>query len=203
MHERRVSSRHLLSISVAAAALLSSTASRADDRADSAPPPASPKVSIFAATGWLASPGENGAAFEAGMRFGLGRRLALSFDLGYGVLAAASGSTIQDRWWLMPALAYVASAGKVRLDVGAGFGLGASSGYASWPAYAAEPFTPKWAYQLMPTARAHAVAAIDLGPKLGVFARLEAAKLLVSGADGTMTDTAWATLSVGAAATIL
>ncbi len=176
---------------VAATLAVASTASAAE-----------PNVSLFAETGYLASPGANGAAFAIGARFAFTRHLALSTDLGYGVLAASSGPTIQDRWWIMPSLSYVVPAGRIRLDLGAGIGLGASSGYRSWSTYVDAPFAPVWAYQLMPTVRVHAVASYDVSPRSSVFARLEGAKLLSSGSDSAWMDTTWATLSIGAAVSV-
>jgi hypothetical protein len=193
MHHLHLSSRHLLfGAAIVAALSFASTAS-------AAPTSDAPKVSLFAGAGYLASPGANGAAIEVGARFAVARDVALDFDLGYGVLAAAAGPTVQDRWWIMPALAYVIPAGRVRLDLGAGVGLGASSGYRSWSSYIDQPFMPVWAYQLMPTLRVHAAAWYDLSPRSSVFTRVEAAKLLMSGSDSKWMDTTWATLSIGAA----
>jgi hypothetical protein len=159
---------------------------------------------VFAGGGYLASPGASGAALAAGVRLGVGRHLGLSFDLGYGVLG--SSTTTQDRWWLMPSVAWVVPIGRVRFDVGAGVGLGASSGYTNLAAYIAQPFEPVWAYQLVPAARAHVMASVGVARGVDVFARLVVASLwLGAGPFGfragnehpSLTDTTWGNLWVG------
>lgn len=137
------------------------------------------ELGLFVGAGYLASPGANGGAFSFGLRLGMGRYVALSFDVGYGVVGASP--TVEDRWWLMPAVALVLPAGPVRFDLGAGLGLGASSGYRSWPDYVAGPFNPIWAFQLVPTVRAHVRAAIALRRCCDLFARVDVASLLLDG----------------------
>jgi hypothetical protein len=154
-------------------------------RADAAPPqPAhgaevEQRASAVVGTGYLGSPGLGGFALTAGLRFLPLRHLAVSFDLGYGL--EARSADVQDRWWLMPSMACVAYAGPVRLDFGAGVGLGATSGYASWSSYADAPFSPTWAYQLVPAVRSHVIAAARVNRALDVFLRVEAASLLLNG----------------------
>jgi hypothetical protein len=71
--------------------------------------------------------------------------------------------------------------GNVRMtfDIGAGLGLGTSSGYASWSEYAARPFSADWAFQLEPAVRAHAIASIAASRSLDVFVRADAAALVL------------------------
>ncbi|HVY46786.1 MAG TPA: hypothetical protein VHB21_12955 [Minicystis sp.] len=210
MHDLRLA-RLTLSLTLAAAAVTAAPAARADAPWIAAGPdaPAPPPrvrratVSVFASTGYLASPGANGGALDLGLRALVARHVALSADAGYGVLSVASAAAVQDRWWLVPAVGYVVPAGRARFELGGGVGLGASSGYASWTAYGKAPFTPVWAYQLMPTARLHGVASWSVAPRLDVFARVDAARLLRSGSDARWTDTSWALLSVGVAAGVL
>jgi hypothetical protein len=137
------------------------------------------KIGVSVATSYLGSPSENGVALSSGLRFALGTHAALSADLGYGVLSSPSAT--EDRWWIMPAIAWVIPADSVRVDVGAGLGLGAASGYASFADYARAPFSPTWAFQLVPAARAHVMAAMPLGRDADAFVRVEAAALLLSG----------------------
>jgi hypothetical protein len=178
-----------------------------------------------------------GVALSSGLRLALGAHAALSVDLGYGVLAGPSSPTVslrprpsgdgptvslrprpsgdgptatQDRWWILPAVAWVLPAevagAHVRWDIGAGLGLGASSGYASFGDYTRGPFSPAWAYQLVPAARAHVMAAMPIGRDVDAFVRVEAAALLVSGTrlgfrdgnpDPDPADTTWFDLGAG------
>ncbi len=76
-----------------------------------------PTVGLFASLGYLGSPGANGAATDEGVRWGVSRHLALSFDFGYGVLGAWGNVAdpthkVEDRWWIMPAVAWVIPAGR-------------------------------------------------------------------------------------------
>jgi hypothetical protein len=107
----------------------------------------------------------------------------------------------------VPTVAGVARAGRVRFDVGAGLGLGASSGYASFSAYAAAPFSPVWAFQLVPVARGTVVAAMPLTTTTLGFVRLDVASLLLSGnslgfragnPDVGLASTSWLCLALGA-----
>src|SRR5688572_16336754 len=77
-------------------------------------------VGLFAGVGYLGSRDAHGAAFSTGLRYSPCRALALSLDVGYGSLVASDG--VQDRWWVIPSLALVLPAGRVRVDVGAGAG---------------------------------------------------------------------------------
>ncbi len=150
-------------------------------RAETAPATLSApaRLEVFAGAGYLSSPGGNGGALAAGLRWAATRHLGVSFDLGYGVLRSSPG--VEDRWWLMPALELSVPAGRLRLDLGGGLGLAASSGYVGWPQYVAGPFDPTWAYQLVPGARAHLSASLAPEPGWQLFARLEAGTLLLGG----------------------
>jgi hypothetical protein len=176
-----------------------------------APPPTPARtVDVLASAGYLGALAGHGAALEAGVRVPLGEHLALAFDLGYGVLH--DGATVEDRWWLIPSLAWVARTVRLRFDFGAGAGLGASSGYASFADYTSGPFSPVWAYQLVPAVRGHAIAAMPLTRTTDAFVRLDVAALLLSGnaigsrvgdPEPRLADTSWMTLSIGAAFALL
>jgi hypothetical protein len=188
-----------LRVALYVAMVATPTAARAADRpadVDSpAPPhPDEPKLDLFAGAGYLGSPGADGGAFLAGVRLGLGRHFAASFDVGYGLLAAPGIE--QDRWWVMPAAAWVLAVGPVRLDLGAGGGVGTSSGYVTWSDYVARPFTPAWHYTV-PAVRAHATAAVAIGRGVDVFARIDVASLMLVGEQSGATDTTWVALWVG------
>jgi hypothetical protein len=114
--------------------------------------------------------------------------------VGYGLLTAPP--TVQDRWWVMPAVAWVIPAGPVRLDLGAGAGVGTSSGYVSWSDYAARPFTPVWHFTV-PAARAHLTAAVAVTPHLDLFARADVASLVFVGSPSGAMDTTWFALWIG------
>jgi hypothetical protein len=153
----------------------------------------------FVGGGYLGSPGGSGASVLGGLRLGLGRHLALSFDLGYGSL-----SSIQDRWWLMPAIAFVVPTSRVRFDFGAGFGVGTATYFGTWANYAKDK--PIGSAELVPTVRGHAVAAIKLTPGFELFGRIDVASQLLEGnaigirrGDGPTrnAETSWIALSVG------
>ena len=155
------------------------------------------KLTLFTSAGYLATSGANGGALGTGVRWAVARHFALGFDLGYGLLATGAG--MQDRWWLVPSMAVVFPVGRVSFDVGAGLGLGTASGYASWSEYAAHPFQADWEFQLEPAARAHVIAAYALGPTLELFARAEAAALVLphDASPGGTTNSTWAMFSLG------
>lgn len=162
------------------------------------------KLQLFAGGGYLGSVGQHGAAIDLGARAMPIRHLALEFDAGYSVLGALP--TVQDRWWLMPAFAIVLPIGATSFEIGAGFGLGASSGYTSASAYAAAPFTPVWAYQLVPAARVHAGVSTPLSRSLELFARADFGALVLGGTsigsrvgnpDPSFSDVAWLGLLAG------
>jgi hypothetical protein len=158
------------------------------------------KLSLFTSAGYLATSGGNGGALATGVRYAIGRHFALGFDLGYGLMATDAG--MQDRWWFMPSMAVVVPAriGKraATFDIGAGLGLGTSSGYASWSEYASHPFSADWEFQLEPAVRAHAIAALALTPSLEIFTRAEAAALVLPhGSSPNVTDSTWMMFSVG------
>ena len=168
-------------------------------------------LSAFASVGYLGSPGASGAAVNLGARWRLTRRLSLSADYGYGMLTAAGRLQdethhVEDRWWIMPAVAWVVPTQRVEFDLGAGVGVATASGYPSWSFFGAAPFGPVWAFQLVPAVRAHAMAATPLTTALDVFARVDAGSLVLGGtsigirssnqAPGPM-DTTWLNLAVG------
>ncbi len=137
------------------------------------------KLGFFAGAGYLGSPDLGGAAFVLGVRYRPVSHLALGFDAGYGVIGTIP--TVEDRWWLMPSVALVVPMSRVAIDVGAGLGVGASSGYATWNDYVAAPFGPVWALQLVPALRGHVMSTIRLTKRLDLFVRVDVASLLVSG----------------------
>lgn len=174
------------------------------DAAARAAHPEPTKLSLFTSAGYLASSGANGGALGTGIRYAIGRHFALGFDLGYGLLDVhnGTGTGAQDRWWFIPSMAVVIPARianrDATFDIGAGLGLGTASGYASWSAYASHPFTADWEFQLEPTVRAHAIAALAITPSLDVFVRADAAALVLPhGSSNSMTDSTWLMFSLG------
>jgi hypothetical protein len=139
------------------------------------------KLSVFASAGYLGTSGGNGAAVGTGVRYTIGEHFAVGLDLGYGLISL--GQAMQDRWWIIPSMAVVipARVGKMPLsfDIGAGFGFGTSSGYASWSTYAARPFSADWAFQLEPAVRAHAIAALSVSHNVDLFVRADAAAMIL------------------------
>jgi len=159
--------------------------------------PLAEKLGVFAGVGYLASPGASGTAFTSGLRVRVAKHVAASLDLGYGLLEAAP--SVQDRWWVIPSAAFVLTAGAARFDVGAGAGVGTSSGYASWASYKAAPFTPGW-HATVPAVRAHVTVTLPLTVSVDVFARADVASLVLAGSGSShtdSTDSAWLTLSLG------
>jgi hypothetical protein len=169
-------------------------AARADEATEPKAPSVAHTVDAFAAAGALASPGATGGAFLAGLRLGVGEHFAASADLGYGLLTAPP--TIQDRWWVMPSAALVVPVGSVRLDLGAGAGVGTTSGYVSWSDYDARPFTPIWHYTV-PAVRLHVTAAFPIARNLDLFARADAASLVGVTSPSGPVDTTWFALWIG------
>jgi hypothetical protein len=158
------------------------------------------QLSGFVSAGYLTTSGANGSALSTGVRLAVGRRFALGFDLGYGLLAVQAG--MQDRWWFVPSMAFVIpaqiGARPASFDLGWGLGVGTSSGYPSWSTYAAHPFTAAWEFQLEPTVRAHAIASFELTRALDVFVRADAAALVLPrGSNAGVTDSTWLLFSVG------
>ena len=168
----------------------------------SASPPSA--LSLFVGAGVLASTGAVGAQVSGGVRWRTRRNLAVELDTGYGLLDGSNEK--QDRWWLIPSVAYVLPLARVELELGGGLGLGICSGYPSWAAYFAAPFSPPWAFQLVPTARAQLVPSLPLSAKTSVYSRLEVAALLLGGnglgfrdhnPNPQLSQTTWASLSFG------
>lgn len=164
--------------------------------------PTGEKLGLFVSTGFLSSPAGQGAAVSGGVRLGLGKHFAAGFDVGYGVMSTTP--SLQDRWWLMPSVALVIPAGRLRLDLGLGAGFAESSGFDSVARLTADK--PTWSYQLIPTVRAHALVATQLTQRLDLFARIDAAALLFEGntiglREGEprkgLTDSTWLNLSIG------
>jgi hypothetical protein len=175
------------------------------------PDPNARTLGVFASVGYLGSPGASGAAVNLGVRWRLNRNLALSADYGYGMIGASGAvqdpsHEVEDRWWIMPAVAWVIPTTRVQLDLGAGVGLATASGYPSWSFFGAAPFGPVWAFQLVPAVRVHALAAMRLTGRFEIFARVDAGSLLLGGnsigirsADQSpgLMDTTWLNLSLG------
>ena len=176
------------------------TTARADESVEPRATPAPHSAALFAGLGALGSPGTVGAAFLTGLRLGVGEHFAASLDLGYGLLTAPP--TVQDRWWLIPSAALVLPAGSLRFDLGAGAGVGTSSGYVSWSDYDARPFTPVWHYTV-PAVRAHATMATQVARDLEVFARVDVASLVSVGSPTGAMDTTWVALWLGVEPSLL
>ncbi len=176
---------------------------RADESASPANPPQiestnpDPRLGLQAGVVGLASPGAYGSALGAGLRLRLGDYFAVSADLGYGLAGASPG--LQDRWWVFPSIAGIIHAGRLRFDLGAGFGVATSSGYVSWAGYDAAPFGPIWHFTV-PAVRAHLAAALPVAHRLDLFARLEVVSLLLIGPpnpDAELMNTLWVGLWIG------
>ena len=173
-------------------------ANGADVMTDTSADPGSKGLALYAGAGVLGSPGSVGTDVALGLRLRAATHLALNLDTAYGLVGATG--VAQDRWWAIPAIAAVASLGSTTLDVGAGMGVGTTSGYASWSAYGAAPFTPTW-HHTVPSAQLHAALSFPLGP-VDAMARAQAGTLLgVAGlapANGT-----WLGITLGIQARIL
>jgi hypothetical protein len=189
-----------LSLSRVAAADTSSSGAHSNEHESTRSKVADPEpdtLGAFAEIGYLGSPGAHGSAFGAGLRLRLADHLAASADLGYGLLS--DGSTVQDRWWVIPSLALVLPVRALRFDLGAGAGVGTASGYTSWSGYTSAPFTPTW-HATVPAVRGHAIATFPLTQRLDLVARGEVATLVFTGLDSAHsgpTDTSWVALSLG------
>jgi hypothetical protein len=156
------------------------------------------RLAAFVSAGYLGSASTYGAAIDTGLRLELGTHLAASLDFGYG-LVGASVPTMQDRWWLIPSLAVVVPVGGLRIDLGAGLGVGTSSGYAHASDYFDAPFVPRWHYTV-PAVRAHAIAAHAVSRKVDVFLRADFASLVATGplsGHASFGDTTWFGLYLG------
>ncbi|HUB07305.1 MAG TPA: hypothetical protein VMB50_09895 [Myxococcales bacterium] len=175
------------------AALAVVTASALPARAAEVVAAAPPPLSFDVAADYLGSAGADGGALSLGLRLQPYRHLAVSLDLGYGLLAASPG--VDDRWWLIPSVAWVVPLGRLSLDLGAGVGVGTVSGYGSWSAYVAGPFDPVW-HTTAPAARLHALLELPLTRRVALFARAEVAALLPDVA-GTLWGGTWLGVQVG------
>ncbi len=197
--------RRLLFALLTAIVLLRVAPARAQDTTAPRPTRPSPHtLGLLGGLGYLESPSLGGSAFMLGVRYRPITHFALSFDAGYGLLNG--DAQVQDRWWLMPSVALVVPVRRLQLELGAGLGFGATSGYRSWDAYFAGPFDPTWALQLVPTFRAHAMAIAPVTRTLDVFVRADTAVLLLGGnsigsrvndPDPPAADTLWLDLTVG------
>ena len=161
------------------------------------------KLGMFASMGYLSSAGGggSGSAVMTGLRLAVGAHFALGLDFGWGLLATPA--VVEDRWWVMPSVALVLPTQVVgrrtTFDLGAGFGVGTSSGYSSFSEFAAKPFAPDWAFQIFPAARVHAVAAVAATRGLDVFLRADAGALILPPSSGKgVVDSTWLLFSVGA-----
>ncbi|MBK7863852.1 MAG: hypothetical protein IPJ65_35645 [Archangiaceae bacterium] len=132
------------------------------------------ELGLFVGTGVLATPQGVGGPAQLGVRLQLARHFAVGFDGGYALISASPH--LQDRWWLMPALAVVVPLGRLELDLGAGVGLGTSSAFGSWDAFAHD--RNAWELGFYPAVRVHAVASFPLTARLEVYLRAEAAALV-------------------------
>lgn len=165
------------------------------------------RLGMFASLGYLATAGGgNGSAFTTGIRLAVGRHLAIGADLGWGLLATPA--VVEDRWWIMPTMALVLPAQvhgrRTAFDLGAGFGVGTSSGYSSLSVFADRPFAPDWAFQVFPAGRVHAAAYVAATRDLDFFVRADAASLILpSSSARTMTDSTWLLFSFGAQVRLL
>ncbi len=198
--------RRLVPRCVLAVVLLLARGASADEQTAAPPDAGKARLQALVGTGYLGGPGPGGAAFVMGLRSRPAQHLALSFDVGYSALAAQQG--VQDRWWLIPSVALVmpVGSGDTQLEAGVGVGLGASSGYASGADYAAAPFSPVWAFQMVPAARLHAGFSTRLSRGLALFARVDMAALVlednslgsrVGNPNPSLADTTWVDLLAG------
>lgn len=200
MHTKSTSALLAFFFTLTTAGLASADPDRASSDAKLEEPA---RLSLFTSAGWLTTSGGNGGALATGVRYAIGRHFALGFNLGYGIMATDSPTAkMEDRWWFIPSMAVVlpARVGKYPLafDIGAGLGLGTSSGYTTASDYTAHPLSADWEFQLEPAVRAHAIAAIRVSRTLEIFTRFEAAALVLPhGSSPTATDSTWMMLSVG------
>lgn len=162
-------------------------------------------LGLLVGGGYLNDLDAHGGALNAGVRYAFAPHAAVGFDLGYGLLAGPTG--FQDRWWLMPTLSAVTRSGDVEVELGLGLGLGAGSGYTDGTDFAAAPFDPSWAFQLVPAARAHASVGVQVSPRVLLFLRLDAGALMLEGTtlgfrdrnpSPVLTDRLWVDLWAGA-----
>jgi hypothetical protein len=187
-------------IAIAMLTLASAASAQDADKKTSKDVGAPMKLSVFTGAGYLGTSGGSGVVVTTGARYMIGEHFAVGVDLGYGLMAVQDA--MQDRWWIIPSMAVVfpARVGKLPLsfDVGAGFGWGTSSGYQSWSTYAARPFSADWAFQLEPTVRAHAIAAVAVSHSVDVFVRADAAAMILpQNSSPSDADGMWMMLAMG------
>jgi hypothetical protein len=201
-----MSVRRLVPPCVLACVLSLATVASADEQTVATADADKARLQALVGTGYLGGPGPGGAAFVMGLRSRPAAHLALAFDVGYSALAASQG--VQDRWWLVPSVALVLplDAGDTQLEAGLGLGLGASSGYTSGADYVAAPFSPVWAFQMVPAARLHAGFSTRLSRGLELFARIDVAALVlddnslgsrVGNTNPSLAETTWVDLLAG------
>src|SRR6185312_14382354 len=154
---------------------------------------ASDGLSVYAGAGALGSPGTFGSDVALGLRLRAAPHVALDLDTAYGLVGSAG--VAQDRWWAIPGVAAVLPLGDATLDLGAGVGVGTTSGYDSWAAYEAAPFEPEW-HHTVAAGQVHLALTIPLGCGVDAMARAQAGTLLgvarLPAADG-----AWFGLTLG------
>ncbi len=126
----------------------------------------------FVGGGYLTTPGGQGAAVVGGMRYSIGRHFAVSLAASYGSL-----NSIQDRWWVMPTIAWVIPAGAFRFDFGAGVGSSTATAFASWSDYSRDQ--PMWVNEAVPSFRLNAIVAAPISPGFELFARADATMQLL------------------------
>lgn len=159
-----------------------------------------PKLGVYTTLGYLASPGGNGAAFETGLRYAIGRHFALGFDAAWGAFALQKA--VEDRWWLLPSMSFVLptriGGRRTTFDLGAGFGLGTTSHYPSFSKFVDGPFMPEWAYQFAPAVGVHASASVALTRVVDAFMRVDAGSVLLPpSSNTTLADSSWLLISFG------
>jgi hypothetical protein len=212
-------SRTTLVTTLSLVSLLYASTARADDTAlplvaQGEEGPRGAQLDLVGGVAVLGAPGELGLAFVLGTRLALGRYTALRFDIGYGVMGGER--SLEDRWWLVPSFAVVAPFDDGRVELGLGVGFATSSGYASFEAFAREPFEDDWAYQLVPAVRGHLALWLELGADVDAYVQLDAGGLVTQGNDvglrvgpnedrlaPTAAQLTWATLSVGTSHSLL
>jgi len=160
---------------------------------------ASSGLAVYVGAGALGSPGTFGSDVALGLRLRAAPHVALELDTAYGLVG--SSGVAQDRWWAIPGVAAVLPLGNATLDLGAGMGVGTTSGYESWTAYEAAPFEPT-SHHTVVAGQLHAALTLPISHQFDALMRVQAGRLLdglsLSAADGT-----WLGLTLGVQARIL